>query len=132
MVKVLSLKEPYATLIVKGIKHIETRSWKTNYRGEIYIHASKSIISTKDNPKLDNIVKKLELKPTYILCKAKLKDCIYMDEDFLKEIEKDPIEKLCGIYKKGRYAWVLTDVEIIKPVTAKGKLGLWNYENEDL
>ena len=33
--KVLSIKEPYATLLMKKIKHIETRSWKTNYRGEI-------------------------------------------------------------------------------------------------
>ena len=38
--KVLSIKEPYATLLMKKIKHIETRSWKTNYRGEIYIHVS--------------------------------------------------------------------------------------------
>lgn len=32
--KVLSIKEPYATLIANGDKLIETRSWKTNYRGE--------------------------------------------------------------------------------------------------
>ena len=38
--KVLSLTEPYATLIKNGIKTIETRSWKTNYRGKLYIHAS--------------------------------------------------------------------------------------------
>ena len=132
MVKVLSLKEPYATLIAEGIKHIETRSWKTNYRGEIYIHASKTILSTKDNPKLDTIVKKLNLKPTYILCKAILKDCILMDEKFLKEIEKNQLEKLCGIYEKGRYAWLLTDIEIIKPIKAKGSLGLWNFDSEDL
>ena len=37
--KVLTLKEPFATLIMKKIKYIETRSWKTNYRGELYIHA---------------------------------------------------------------------------------------------
>ena len=38
--KVLSIKEPYATLIATGNKLIETRSWKTNYRGELFIHAS--------------------------------------------------------------------------------------------
>ena len=38
--KVLSLIEPYATLIKNGVKTIETRSWKTNYRGKLYIHAS--------------------------------------------------------------------------------------------
>ena len=38
--KVLSIVEPYATLIKENKKIIETRSWKTNYRGELYIHAS--------------------------------------------------------------------------------------------
>lgn len=38
--KALSIKEPFASLVSLGIKRIETRSWKTNYRGEIYIHAS--------------------------------------------------------------------------------------------
>ena len=40
--KVLSIKEPWASLIMNGTKRIETRSWKTKYRGEIYIHASLS------------------------------------------------------------------------------------------
>ena len=34
--KVLSLTEPYATLILEGKKGIETRSWKTSYQ-ENYI-----------------------------------------------------------------------------------------------
>ncbi len=42
--KVLSLTEPYATLIKLGKKKIETRSFKTNYRGELYIHASSTKI----------------------------------------------------------------------------------------
>lgn len=36
--KVLTIKEPYATFIMNNLKQIETRSWKTNYRGEIYIY----------------------------------------------------------------------------------------------
>lgn len=42
--KVLSIKEPYASLIKNNIKKIETRSWKTNYRGKLYIHASKKTL----------------------------------------------------------------------------------------
>lgn len=45
--KVLSLTEPYATLIYEKKKRIETRSWKTNYRGELYIHASQTKVSKK-------------------------------------------------------------------------------------
>lgn len=38
--KVLSLTKPFATLIKEKMKLIETRSWKTSYRGKLYIHAS--------------------------------------------------------------------------------------------
>ena len=36
--KVLSIIEPWATLIASKQKYIETRSWKTSYRGESYIY----------------------------------------------------------------------------------------------
>lgn len=44
--KALSIKQPWASLIVHGIKDIENRTWKTNFRGRIYVHASK--INFKD------------------------------------------------------------------------------------
>ncbi len=39
--KTLSLLQPWATLVVMGVKQIETRSWRTDYRGPLLIHASK-------------------------------------------------------------------------------------------
>ena len=47
--KVLSIKEPFATLVKDGVKRYETRSWKTNYRGEIYIHASLGLSTALNN-----------------------------------------------------------------------------------
>lgn len=41
--KVLTVTEPWATLIAIGAKQIETRSWPTGYRGPIAIHASKGM-----------------------------------------------------------------------------------------
>lgn len=38
--KALSVKQPWAYLICTGIKDIENRTWRTNYRGRVYIHAS--------------------------------------------------------------------------------------------
>ena len=46
--KVLSLTEPFATLIKEKMKLIETRSWKTSYRGELYIHASMTEMAKHD------------------------------------------------------------------------------------
>ena len=130
--KVLSIKEPFASLVALGIKKIETRSWKTNYRGEIYIHASltKNVIKDKKREEklLSMIPDNYEFKQGNIISKAYLKDCIYMDEEFINNIKKDKIEYLCGHYEIGRYAWVLEDIELLnEEISAKGKLGIWNF-----
>ena len=41
--KTLSVRQPWANLIVDDIKPIENRTWKTNYRGRIYVHAPAKI-----------------------------------------------------------------------------------------
>ena len=130
--KVLSLTEPYATLIKLGKKKIETRSFKTNYRGELYIHASSTKIPKewKNNKELMTLVKDDDLNFGYIICKCTLVDCVYMDEEFLDKINKDKLELICGDYRPQRYAWILDDIEVLdKPVFAKGKLGIWNYND---
>jgi hypothetical protein len=38
--KILSIRQPWADLIVRGAKDIENRSWPTKYRGPILVHAS--------------------------------------------------------------------------------------------
>jgi hypothetical protein len=48
--KVISIRQPWATLIVRGIKDIENRSWPTRYRGPVLVHASlrPSVLSFAD------------------------------------------------------------------------------------
>lgn len=41
--KAITLTQPYATLVSLGMKKIETRSWSTNYRGPLAIHAAKGL-----------------------------------------------------------------------------------------
>lgn len=130
--KVISIIEPWASLIKEGIKEIETRSWKTNYRGKIYIHASLKKVSKKDE-RINNLVSLLEdkdFKYGHIIAEAELVDCIYMDEQFLKEIKKNNQEYICGEYSLGRYAWKLSNIKVLdKPIPAKGNLGIWNYND---
>ena len=130
--KVLSIKEPYATLISNGDKLIETRSWKTNYRGELYIHASSAKIVKKHlaNQYVIDISKNLKMNYGNIICKAKLVDCIYMNQDFIDSIKKNQKEYHLGQYELGRYAWILENVELIEPIPAKGKLNIWNYNDK--
>jgi len=37
--KAISIRQPWANLIVHDIKPIENRSWKTNFRGRVLVHA---------------------------------------------------------------------------------------------
>lgn len=131
--KVLSIKEPFASLIKNKIKFIETRSWKTNYRGEIYIHASISSwkILTERDEKLKKLLKDNTLQYGNIICKCNLVDCVYMTKEYVENIKNNnPQEYLCGDFQEGRYAWVLDNIESIEPIKAKGVLGIWNYYNE--
>ncbi len=132
--KVVSIIEPWASLIKENIKNIETRSWKTNYRGKIYIHASKKPIPKKDKRinKLVNLLEDKDFKYGHIIAEATLVDCIYMDKEFLNNIANNGIEYMCGEYSEGRYAWVLKDIRpLISTIPAKGNLGIWNYNEND-
>lgn len=132
--KVISLQEPYATFIAKGYKLIETRSWQTNYRGEILIHASKSknFLNKIKNPEVLNLLNKVNLNYGKIICKAELVDCIEMTESFIEEIKNNNKEEyLLGVYEKGRYAWILRNVQLLdRPIEANGKLNIWEYPIE--
>ena len=100
--KVISLTEPFATLIKEKKKRIETRSWKTSYRGELYIHASSTRVPKewKENKELMNLVQE-ELTFGKIICKCHLVDCIEMTEEWIDKIKKEqPEEYACGIYEK--------------------------------
>ena len=127
--KVLSIREPFATLIKDKVKIYETRSFKTNYRGEIYIHASLAL-SKAANAKEAAKYLKTDINPGYILCRCNLVDCIYMDKDFIKYIKEETNESAYGRYEEGRYAWKLEVLEVITPIKAKGQLGIWNYKKE--
>ena len=122
--KVLTIKQPWASLIVNKYKIYEFRSWKTNYRGKILIHAG---LST------DKIYLKyfkdynLEYINGAIIGEAEIVDCILVDNKFngiLKEINS-------LVYHhdyNGLYAWKLENIKLYKnPIYLKGKLGLWNF-----
>lgn len=125
--KALTIREPFATLIKDKVKIYETRSWKTNYRGEIYIHAAKAR-SKSSNVSVASTYLKSKENPEHIICKCLLKDCIYMDDNFINEVKKNKEEYNSGRYEVGRFAWKLEVIEVLKePIYAKGQLGIWNF-----
>lgn len=132
--KVLSLTEPCATLIKEKKKLIETRSWKTDYRGELYIHASATSIpkNWKEDKEFMALVDNIPLNFGNIICKCNLVDCIYMTKEYVENMkDNNHQEYICGKYEEGRYAWVLENITPLEhSIKAKGQLNIWNYYNE--
>ena len=126
--KVLTLKQPWASLVINKYKEYEFRSWKTKYRGKILIHAGLS--TDKDYIKNFDIYN-LEYINGAIIGEAEIVDCILVDEKFNKELKN----KNSIVYKKSgyieKYAWKLENIKKYdKPIYIKGQLGLWNYEEK--
>lgn len=127
--KVLTIKEPWASLIINGYKKYEFRSWKTKYRGKILIHAGMSL--EKDAAKRFSEYN-LEYYKGAIIGEATITDCILVDTKFNEELRKiNPL-----VYARSdhveTYAWKLENIKKYdKPIYIKGKLGLWNYEVGD-
>lgn len=128
--KVLSIIEPWGSLIAENKKMIETRSWTTKYRGELYFHTSSKKVKLSD-PKIKELVAlipDIEFKYGHIILKCELVDCVYMDEEFIEKIKKNHTEYICGEYSVGRYAWILKNVVKLEiPISAKGHLNIWNF-----
>ena len=120
--KALSLKQPFAELILQRKKKIELRKWNTKFRGEFLIHSSK-----KSDEKS---MKKFGLKDLpcgFIVGKATLVDVKRYENE--EEYKKDKEFHLAN-NTWGKFGFILKNAERVKPVFAKGKLNFWEFENE--
>lgn len=130
MVKVISIKQPWASLIVEDYKNFEFRTWKTNYRGEILIHASKTI-DNKHLKRFDDL--QLDYPTGKIIGKVYLSDCLEMTKKFENELIVYNSQVYGANKDRKGYAFKLDEVErFTKPIEISGKLGIWNCEEKVL
>lgn len=106
--KAISIKDPWAELIANGEKTIETRTWKTKYRGKILVVASK-LPKTKNSG--------LAIAVTEIV------DCRPMELN-------DAKEACCNIYDRAN-SWDLKNTRRIKPFPIKGKLNVYHVDVDE-
>ena len=127
--KVLTIKQPWATLIMQGDNRYEFRSWQTKYRGELLIHAGKSV----DKEAIKRLAKYLpeNLPLGKILGKVRLVDCIKMSPEFKEMLLKENSEIYTKSSFQENYGWQVTDIEVFEEsIEAKGRLSLWEYNIE--
>lgn len=125
--KALTIKEPWASLIINNYKTYEFRSWKTNYRGKILIHAGLSL-EKKESKNFEDY--NLNYQCGNIIGEATITDCILVTKEFNKKL-LDINNKVYKNNHENLYAWKLENiVKYENPIPIKGKLGLWNYKED--
>jgi len=62
-IKIISIKQPWASLVVGGLKDVENQTWPTRYRGPVLIHASQRA----DDVTGDDIERRFGVRPPSIL-----------------------------------------------------------------
>lgn len=125
--KVLTIRQPWASLIMTGYKRFEFRSWKTNYKGDLLIHAGKTV----DKEAAERLKKYLpeELPLGQILGKVTVVDCVKCDENLKEKCLKENKDVYAKSSFEERFAIQLENIKVFeKPIEVKGKLGLWNYD----
>lgn len=67
-----------------------------------------------------------------IIGQTNLVECIQMDQGYCDWMKKQNSEEYAfGNYEPGRYAWVMKDAVLFdKPMSVKGRQGLWNWEDD--
>lgn len=122
--KALSLKQPFAELVVSGKKTIELRKWNTKFKGKFFIHASK-VPDFKAMKKFEFT----ELPLGCIVGKAQLIDVKKYSSEL--EYKRDKNKHLADS-TWGRYGFVLKNAKKIKPIEAKGRLGWWEIKKKKI
>lgn len=142
MAKVITLRQPWAGLLVMGLKKFETRSWATAHRGRIYVHASAKIDAVgkhliEDLQKYDkrfeigSIIRKACMETGKIIGHVDIVDVHSTDEPLKPEITGS--EYRFGDYSPGRHYWETTNARrLFRPIPAKGQLSIWNIDDEIL
>lgn len=129
--KVITVKQPFATLIAEGLKEYEFRTWRTKYRGELLIHAGKGI-DKQTMKRYEHL--NLDYPRGCIIAKVNLIDCIEVNDEVRKKLkEKDPLVYY-GIINNPNwngYGFKLENIKKINPISINGKLSLWDYEYKD-
>ena len=124
--KAITIKQPFASLIAEGYKVYEFRSWKTKFRGEIYIHAGKGI-DKKAMKRFEYL--NLDYPTGKIIAKANITDCVEITDEMKEKLKNmDPIVYKGAIYhtgEKNEYGFKLDNVEKIDGPEVKGALSLW-------
>jgi hypothetical protein len=137
--KVISIWQPFSSLLVKGFKIFETRTWPVpaSVVGQTIGIASTKGIKSAQRAYFDdeNFLKfyaatampQLEDLPCgYLLGTVKVDSCELMTPEFMEEVSDE--EQAYGHWEEGNYAWRMTDRRVLDhPIPIRGAQGLFEW-----
>lgn len=122
---VLSVRQPWASFIISGIKSVELRSWPTEYRGWLWIHAGKQ----PDTEALEIFgLAARDFRTGGLVGIAYLDSCEAIRTaaqwDRMRNDHRSP-----GAFVVGVFAWRFVDVlGLSDPIVCRGELGLFRFD----
>jgi hypothetical protein len=146
--KTITIKQPWASLIIDGAKDIENRSWQTKFRGRVLVHAAAKnagnyfdlLNANQKNYYMGYRVKKgyspikdLFLNNGCIIGSIEIVDCVINHESVWADKSEGVIAGNTFYHKekdKLIWNWVLANpIKFPEPIATKGKLSFWDYPN---
>lgn len=149
--KAITIKQPWASLIVEGVKDIENRTWATKFRGRVLIHASAKPVNMR-NPNnvftsqqwdtltidkkvqlMSNGTSYLPLSNSSIIGSVEIVDCVINHSSVWAERTDGVLVGNKFFTKEDTntiYNWILANpIMFPVPIPAKGRLSFWDYSN---
>lgn len=140
--RAISLWQPWSSAMAAGLKRNETRSWPTEYRGPLAIHASKrwtreerevfEELRAEHEPFFSSAGMHAGWKPPlgYIVCVVNVKKCVATADININDLSA--LEYDLGNYESGRFAWQTDNMRPLKrPLPVNGRQGFFNVDIPD-
>jgi hypothetical protein len=128
--KAITIAQPYSHLIALGEKRVENRSWATNHRGPLAIHAGKSKSWLDSYPR---IFGGMTFGGVVAVCD--LVGCVRIED--VPEFAASEGDRFTWLpdheHTHGPWCWVLDNVyRLLVPIEWKGSQGFWHFPEERL
>jgi hypothetical protein len=123
--RILTVRQPWATLVIRYGKDVENRTWMTDYRGRLWIHAGlrdddvEHYLAVSDTvAQHPSLRAQIEADKGHVIGHVDLIDCVN--------------DSTSAWAERGAYHWILANpIALAKPVRRRGQQGLSNYTHEE-
>lgn len=127
--KALTIRQPWASLIMAGTKRVENRTWSTNYRGPLVIHAAAAPAPKAQWDDVSVILEAIGGDPEtvpYCIDPKRAEYGVALGTVELVDVVSGLDDPFAMEYC---FQWVLDNPVLFDhPAPVKGKLGLWDWE----